>query len=103
MAVPPFGYASFGMGYHGGTCCEPRPACGEGVVLRHDKGLCLSDPLAVYSTVVAICSTAAQWQRDWCTRDDDVCHITRLQHVSQFKMCDFSGETSKVLKCSNFL
>ena len=91
-AVPALGYASFGMGYHGWTCCEPSPTRGEDVVLRHDKG--------VYRAVVAMCSSAAQWHCDWCTRVDDVCH---LQQVSQLKMCDFSEETSKVLKCSNFL
>jgi hypothetical protein len=75
-----------------GTCCDPRPICGEGVVLRNDEGSCLSDRLAVYTTVVTMCSIAAQWQCDWCTRGDHVCHIAHLWQVSQLKMCDFSGD-----------
>jgi hypothetical protein len=30
-------------------------------------------------------------------------HIAHLRKVSQLKICDFSGETLKVLKCYNFL
>jgi len=43
-----------------GPRCDPRPTCGEGVLLRHDKDSCLSDRLLVYTTVVTMCSIAAQ-------------------------------------------